>query len=156
YEGQVKVVDFGIAKAHGRASETRQGVVKGKVRYMAPEQAMAQKIDRRADVFSVGVMLWEVAAERRTWAGKDDLEIIQKLIAHNTPISPKKVNPDVPDALDRICARALAPRAEDRYANAEDFRVELEQYLADAGALLDARRKLAPAIIDLFKDKRDE
>ena len=62
YEGQVKVVDFGIARAVGRSAETRQGIIKGKVRYMAPEQAIGHNVDRRADVFAIGIILWEVAS----------------------------------------------------------------------------------------------
>ena len=108
YEGQVKVVDFGIAKAVGRASETRQGVVKGKVRYMAPEQAIGQPVDRRADVFSVGVMLWEAATGRRLWKDMDDLNIVQALVGGNVKSSPREVDPAVPEEIDRICRKALA------------------------------------------------
>ncbi len=156
YEGQTKVVDFGIAKAAGRASETRQGVVKGKVRYMAPEQAIGHQVDRRADVFSVGVMLWEAAAGRRMWKDMDDLNIVQALVSGTMQLSPRAVNPDVPEAIDRICQRALAMNAADRYATAEDFRADLEQYLAESGQLLSARRKLGAVVSDLFEDKRIE
>lgn len=156
YAGQVKVVDFGIAKAVGRASETRQGVVKGKVRYMAPEQAIGQSIDRRVDIFSVGVMLWEAAAGRRMWKDMDDLQIVQMLIGGQTPISPRAVEPSVPEPLDRICQKALAMKPEDRYATAEEFRADLEQYLGESRALVDARRKLMPALGELFVDKRTE
>jgi eukaryotic-like serine/threonine-protein kinase len=156
YQGQVKVVDFGIAKAVGRASETRQGVVKGKVRYMAPEQAMGAAVDRRADVFSVGVMLWEVAAGRRLWKDVDDISIVQALIAGNIPLSPKELDPAIPDEIDRICRRALAPRPNDRYASAEEMRFDLEQFLAESGALVHARRRLGAVVTELFADKRNE
>jgi eukaryotic-like serine/threonine-protein kinase len=156
YQGQVKVVDFGIAKAVGRASETRQGVVKGKVRYMAPEQAMGHTVDRRADVFSVGVMLWEVAAGRRLWKDVDDLGIVQALIGGRIPASPKQFNADVPDEIDRICQKALASHPDERYATAEDFRADLEQYLAESGTLVHARRRLGACINELFADKRNE
>ncbi len=156
YDGQVKVVDFGIAKAAGRASETRQGVVKGKVRYMAPEQAIGHALDRRADVFSMGVILWEIATSRRMWKDKDDLQIVHELVASQVPTSPRSVDPSVPEGIDRICQRALAPRAEDRYANAEEFRADIEQFLAEAGSLVDARRRLARSVSELFADKRSE
>ena len=156
YEGQTKVVDFGIAKAAGRASETRQGVVKGKVRYMAPEQAIGQRVDRRADVFSVGIMLWEAAAGRRMWKDMDDLNIVQALVGGTMQSSPREVTPSVPEAIDRICRKALAYNVDDRYATAEDFRLDLEQYLAETGQLVSARRKLGPIVSDLFKDKRAE
>jgi serine/threonine protein kinase len=156
YEGQTKVVDFGIAKAAGRASETRQGVVKGKVRYMAPEQAIGQRVDCRADVFSVGIMLWEAAAGRRLWKDMDDLNIVQALVGGTMQSSPREINPSVPEAVDKICRKALAFNVDDRYASAEEFRVDLEQYLAESGQLVSARRKLGAVVSDLFKDKRAE
>ena len=156
YEGQVKVVDFGIAKAVGRASETRQGVVKGKVRYMAPEQAIGQPVDRRADVFSVGVMLWEAATGRRLWKDMDDLNIVQALVGGNVKSSPREIVPTVPQEIDRICRKALAHDRDDRYASAEDFRTDLEHYLAESGVLVLARRKIGPAVSTLFNDKRTE
>jgi serine/threonine protein kinase len=156
YEGQVKVVDFGIAKAVGRASETRQGVVKGKVRYMAPEQAIGHDVDRRADVFAAGVMLWEIAAGRRMWKDMDDLRIVQALVSNEVPASPREFDPTVPEAVDKICRRALALKADERYETADEFRSELESFLAEAGHLVDARRKLPGAVADLFKDKRAE
>jgi eukaryotic-like serine/threonine-protein kinase len=156
YAGQVKVVDFGIAKAQGRSSETRQGVVKGKVRYMAPEQAIGQNIDRRADLFSVGIMLWEIATGRRMWKDKDDLQIVQELVGGNLPPSPRTLVPTVPEEIDRICRKALAHKVEDRYATAEDFRSDLEEYMAKAGVLVEARRTLSPTLLELFADKREE
>ena len=156
YDGQVKVVDFGIAKAAGRASETRQGVVKGKIRYMAPEQAIGQHIDRRADVFSVGIMLWEAATGRRLWKDMDDLNIVQALVGGTMPISPRAIDPNVPEEIDRIVQKSLAFNRDDRYANAEDFRTELEHFLAEQGVLTSARRRLAASVSELFKDKRTE
>jgi eukaryotic-like serine/threonine-protein kinase len=156
YEGQVKVVDFGIAKAAGRASETRQGIVKGKTRYMAPEQAMARDIDRRADLFCVGVMLWEAAVGRRMWHDTDDMAIVQALIAGNIPSSPRAALPTVPEELDRVCRKALSPKPDDRYATAEDFRLDVEQYLADHYDIVRARRKLGAHVVELFGDKRNE
>ena len=156
YEGQTKVVDFGIAKAVGRSSETRQGVVKGKIRYMAPEQAIGQKVDRRADLFSVGIMLWEVAVGRRLWQGYDDMNIVQLLVGGDLKPSPKEANAEVPDEVDRICRKALATNPDDRYQTAEEMRMEIEQFLAEQGLLVQARRKLGSSVNELFKDKRDE
>ena len=156
YDGQVKVVDFGIAKAAGRASETRQGVVKGKVRYMAPEQAIGQHVDRRADIFSVGIMLWEAATGRRLWKDMDDLNIVQALVGGTMPISPRAIDPKVPEEIDRIVQRALAFDRDNRYASAEDFRTDLEHFLAAQGVLTSARRRLAAGVSELFKDKRTE
>jgi len=118
YQGQVKIVDFGIAKAEGRISQTRSGIVKGKVAYMAPEQAGCLDIDRRADVFSVGVMLWEASTGTRMWKGIQEAEIMQRLCVGKIPSSPRALNPDLPDELDRICRRALAYKPDERYATA--------------------------------------
>jgi serine/threonine-protein kinase len=156
YEGQVKIVDFGIAKAAGRATETRPGAIKGKVRYMSWEQAIGHPVDRRADIFAVGVMLWEAAVGKRMWQGMDDLQITQLLLRGDLPPSPRAMKPDVPEAIDKICRTALALRADDRYQTALDFRNELEQHLAEAGILLEARRKLPNAVTDLFEDRRSE
>jgi len=156
YEGQVKVVDFGIARATGRSSETQQGIVKGKMRYMAPEQAMGLLVDRRADVFSAGIVLWEAATGRRMWKDMDELKILSSLVSGDVPISPRSVKPDVPENIDRICQKALAIKVDDRYATAWDFHNDLEQALAESGSLVEARRKLGPATATLFAKQRAE
>ena len=156
YAGQVKVVDFGVAKAAGRAAETRQGVVKGKVRYMAPEHAAGLQIDRRADVFAVGVLLWEQLTGQRMWRDMDDLVIVQHLVNRTMPRSPRDIDPTVCPALSEICVRALAPRADDRYPSADAMRLDLEEALAKSGRLISARRALAPLVQSTFEDKRAE
>src|SRR5262249_12865811 len=93
YGGRVQVVDFPISKASGRACETRQGVVKGKIRYMAPEQAMGLAIDRRADVFAVGILIWEALIGKRFWSAQDDIGIARRLIAGEYDPSPRAVDP---------------------------------------------------------------
>jgi serine/threonine-protein kinase len=133
YEGIVKVVDFGIAKAAGRTTDTRTGVVKGKMTYMPPEQALGLEVDRRADLFSVGVMLWEAAAGQRMWKGLDDVVILGRLINGDVPCSPREVNPHVPKVLDQLCRRALAADPAERFENALEFQNELERFLETAG-----------------------
>jgi serine/threonine-protein kinase len=132
YDGQVKVVDFGIAKAMDSSLETRTGELKGKVAYMPPEQASAQRVDRRADVFALGVMVWEAAVGRRLWKGLNEVAIMHELLTGSIP-SPRSVDPRVPPELDAICKRALATRADDRYATAADFAQDLERFLANIG-----------------------
>jgi serine/threonine-protein kinase len=85
YEGHVKVLDFGIAKAVGRSAETRPGVLKGKVAYMSPEQMAGEKVDRRADIFSVGVMLWEATAGRYLWKGLNDRTVMLRVLEGDVP-----------------------------------------------------------------------
>jgi len=153
YDGQVKVVDFGIAKAAGRACETRQGIVKGKVRYMAPEQAMGLALDRRADLFSVGVLLWEAITGLRFWGKFEDLEIARGLIANEFDPSPRSVDPTVPEELDRICRKALAHSAGDRYETAEAFQRDLEQFLGNVDTA-SLRRELGAVLTSLFARER--
>lgn len=127
YEGVVKVLDFGIAKAVD-SQETRTGMIKGKFAYMAPEQAMGKAIDRRTDIYSAGVVLWEAITGRRMWPNLSEVQILMHVVKEAAP-SPKDVNPDVPDELVRICNRALERSPEDRYETAEQMRHELESFL---------------------------
>ena len=128
YDGIVKVVDFGIAKISGRSTETATGIVKGKVAYMAPEQVIGE-VDRRTDIFCAGIMLWEAATEKRMWSGQEDLRILHKLSQGKWTRSPKEVCPEVPDEIDKICQKALAPSADERYQTAAEFRRDLQMYI---------------------------
>ncbi|MEO5726594.1 MAG: serine/threonine-protein kinase [Byssovorax sp.] len=128
YDGQVKVVDFGIAKALNSSSETRSGVLKGKVAYMAPEQARGEQVDRRADLFSVGVVLWEAVTGRRLWKGVPDLTILQRLLKGEIP-TPRSVSPAVPEALEAIILKCLARDRDERYATALDLQADLDAHL---------------------------
>jgi serine/threonine-protein kinase len=128
YDGQVKVVDFGIAKALNSSSETRTGVLKGKVAYMAPEQARGERVDRRADIFSVGVLLWEAATGKRLWKGVPDITILQRLLSGEIP-SPRTVKADIADKLEEIIMKALAHQRDNRYETALDLQGDIETYL---------------------------
>ena len=152
YAGQVKVVDFGIAKALGSSSETRAGVLKGKVSYMAPEQALGEKVDRRADVFAVGIMLWEALAGRRPFKGQNDVVILQKLVAGEIP-SPGTVREDIPELLEAICMKALAHDREERYATAEDMQRALEAALEKLGERPQLRA-VGDLVTTTFADER--
>jgi len=153
YTGQVKLLDFGVAKAAGRGTETRQGVVKGKLAYMAPEQPTGTRPDRRADIFSVGVVLWEIVTGARMWQGVDDIAIFHRLKAKNIPRSPMALNPSVPTEIDRICRRALAPDPSERFATAAEFQSELEGYLR-AENLYASPRELGDFVANLFANSR--
>lgn len=128
YTGQVKLCDFGIAKTMSSSVETRAGVLKGKVSYMAPEQVLSQRMDNRADLFAVGVMLWEAATGKRMWKDQGDLQIMQALSQGRVPAA-REANPSIDADLEAIVNRALAPNPEDRYRTAADFRRELEGFL---------------------------
>ncbi len=128
YDGLVKVVDFGIAKAADSAGVTRTGVFKGKVTYAAPEQLEAKAIDRRADVFALGVMLWEAITHQRIASGEPEIAVIKRRCEGNDP-KIREVAPDAPEELCRICDKAMALRADDRYATAAEFRLALEGWL---------------------------
>ena len=128
YSGDVKLVDFGIAKAADSSSHTKTGVIKGKISYMAPEQAFAKKVDRRADIFSAGVMLWEAVTGRRMWKGMPDAAIVHHLSLGTIPNVLETV-PQAPPELVRACERALAPDPEKRYATAAEMKADLDAYL---------------------------
>ena len=129
YTGEVKLLDFGIAKATGALAATHQGVAKGKVGYAAPEQCVGKPADPRSDLYSVGVMLWEAVAQRRRSSGETQMAILQGRIEDTEPPL-ERVCPDAHPTLVRICRRALARSPEARYATAGEFRAALEQYLA--------------------------
>jgi eukaryotic-like serine/threonine-protein kinase len=152
YAGQVKVVDFGIAKALGSSSETRTGVLKGKISYMAPEQALGERVDRRADVFAVGMMLWEALAGRRPFKGQNDVVILQKLVAGDIP-RPSTVRDTIPELLEAICMKALAHNRDDRYATAEEMQRALEAALDRLG-LRAQLRDVGDLVTRAFADER--
>lgn len=118
YEGDVKVADFGIAKAKSNAGTTDVGIIKGKFDYMSPEQAEGGRVDHRSDVFALGVVLWEMLAGRRLFKGATDIETLGRVRAAMVD-PPSAVNPRVPAAFDRVVMKALARKPDDRYATAE-------------------------------------
>lgn len=128
YSGQVKVLDFGIAKALDSATETSTGVLKGKVAYMAPEHAREKKVDRRADVYAAGVVLWEIAAGRRMFADSPQMMVLDKVMTGKID-SPRTVNPHVDPQLEAIIMRALSFRPDDRQPTAAALARDLEGWL---------------------------
>jgi serine/threonine-protein kinase len=129
FEGQTKILDFGIAKTVDSSMETRAGVLKGRVAYMAPEQARGAKVDRRADIYSAGVMIWEAAANTRLWSGKTEVEILMHVVSDRPP-SLRSVAPHAPADLEAICSRAMAPNPADRYSTASELLSDLDAHLA--------------------------
>ncbi|APR88418.1 Serine/threonine kinase PKN11 [Minicystis rosea] len=131
YEGEVKIVDFGIAKAGSFAPDTEVGVLKGKVNYMAPEQARGETIDRRADIFAMGVVLWEMLTKERLFATGNPVLTLQKVLAGDVP-APSTVAAEVSSELDALCAHALELEPDARFQTAAEMRDAIEGYLQRA------------------------
>ena len=132
YDGRVKVVDFGIAKATIRDTETSIGLVKGKLGYMSPEAVRNEYFDRRSDIFSAGVMLWEAATGRRLWHDHDELAVFRRLTTGDVPIQMPGVHGTGAEML-HIAQRALAVDPARRYATADEMRQEVEHVLERLG-----------------------
>jgi serine/threonine-protein kinase len=134
-DGVARVFDFGIAKATTNTEETRDGVVKGKVTYMAPEQVW-NKVDRRADIYAAGVILWELLAGRRRHAGERNDALFLKLVKNEleVPVAPSSLRADATPELDEVVARATHPDPEQRYATAREMAVALEAAVMPAPA----------------------
>ncbi len=152
FDGQVKLLDFGIAKASDSMYETHAGVVKGKVSYMSPEQGRGWKVDARADVFSAGVMLWEALTGKRMREGKNEQEKLWALVSNEIPRA-SEIKPWVPPELDEICARAMAWNRDERYPNAGAMQQDLERYLVSTGMNVTAR-EVGSCVSELFREDR--
>ena len=147
-DGVSRITDFGIARAASRLAVTRTGQLKGKIAYMAPEQARSEKIDRRADVFAMGICLWEMLAGRRLFKAEAEGETLNRLLYEPIP-SVRSVDPEVPRELDEICAKALTRDLDKRFATAAAFSDALE----DAARALDwlgSHREVASCIADVL------
>jgi serine/threonine-protein kinase len=154
FDGHVKVLDFGIAKVVNSQVQTATGILKGKVRYMSPEQMLAaENLDRRADLYSVGVMLWEAVTARRMWQGSSDMQVMTS-VCHGTIPSPRTVNPEVSPTLEAICMRALARDPVDRYPTALEMANALETEFQRIGATGATNRVLGQLVRDQFEDVR--
>ncbi len=153
YAGEVKLVDFGIARTALREPDTDVGVVKGKLAYMAPEQARGDPLDRRADVFAMGVVLWELCTQERLFASGGPVTTMEKLVAGHVP-PPSSRMAAVDGALDAVCARALAPAPADRYQTAAEMRDAIEDWLRHAHGHGSRRDLVAGRMHDRFAADR--
>jgi len=129
YDGAVKVVDFGIAKATARQSETIAGSLKGKCSYMSPEQCKGEPVDRRSDVYGLGVLLYELATTARLFKG-DNEYLVMDAIVNGKITLPQVRRPDLPNELSQIIMRALAVDPARRYQTADELRIEIDQLAA--------------------------
>jgi serine/threonine protein kinase len=153
YDGQVKLLDFGLTRPAPAASRTPRAVRRGKVHYMAPEQMLDEELDRRADVFAAGALLWELLAGERLWKSDNPVVVMHCLFSGAIP-SPAALNPALPDELVAICMKALAPERDDRYATALELRNDLEEYVASAGLTMTAS-ELGELLSGLFAQQRE-
>ncbi len=140
-DGVSRITDFGVAHAATRLSSTRTGQLKGKLAYMAPEQARGVPVDRRADVFAMGVVLWELLAGKRLFKAGNDAETLHRILFAPIP-TPRDAGIDIPIPLQAVCMRALARETADRYASAAEFADDLER-VARSASMLSTTREIA-------------
>jgi serine/threonine protein kinase/Flp pilus assembly protein TadD len=155
YTGQVKILDFGIAKARGRlAEETDADHFKGKLGYISPEQVKGQKVDRRSDIFSLGVVMWESLALRRLFRKNTPAAAADAILKETIP-PPSKYRSSVPPKLDSICMRALARDPDERYSNASEMQEDIERFLA-AGSFRPHKAAIRKYMHEIFAERIEE
>jgi serine/threonine-protein kinase len=131
-QGAVKVADFGIAKATGQRHRTQTGIIKGKLAYMPPEQVRAQPIDRRVDVYALGVVFYELVTGQRPYEAPTDASLMQSILFEQ-PLPAVLRNPDLPEPVQNILRRAIAKEREQRYPDCLAFQADLEQFILSMG-----------------------
>jgi serine/threonine protein kinase len=151
--GESKILDFGIAKAVDSVSHTQAGFYKGKLKNMPPEQLRGERVDRRADVYAAGVMLWEGLSGRLLWGDLGNAAIATRLAQGDLPALQEN-GPGVPRALRELCAKALSPDPEQRYATALEFKEALASYV-QKNDLVVTRPELANFVEPLFAEERE-
>jgi len=135
YEGSVKVVDFGVAKAENRAQETRSGTVKGKIAYLSPEQCKGGSLDRRSDLFSLGIVFWEMLTVERLYKRNSDFENMTAIVTED-PVPPSARRPGIAPDLDRIVLKLLAKDPDHRYQTADELVEALEEAAPRLGTMI--------------------
>jgi serine/threonine protein kinase len=153
YDGAVKVVDFGIAKAASSSTVTRDAFVKGKVAYMAPEQCTGGQVDRRSDVFAIGVVLFELTTGTRLYTADSDWAVMRQITDDDAPAATTR-NPDLPPALGAILARALSRDPSLRHATALELQLDLENFARES-QLSPSGVEIARLMAQLFPGERD-
>ncbi|MEO6953325.1 MAG: serine/threonine-protein kinase [Polyangia bacterium] len=148
HDGNVKLCDFGIAKSAAQLTETRVGTLKGKIRYMAPEQCQAEPLDRRSDIFALSIVLWELITQRRLYRGKSDFEIFKAIVEEDAP-PPSTYRGDVPAGLEAVVMKGLRRNRDERYETAQELQVALEDW-ARSERVPASPVRLAAYMKDLF------
>jgi eukaryotic-like serine/threonine-protein kinase len=150
HTGEVKLIDFGLARARVRLSKSADGIVKGKIPYLAPEQAHGRPIDRRIDIYALGTTLWEMATMKRLFKRDNDVDTLKAIRDAAVP-DPRKDSPDFPEALWKIIDRALRRDRDERYATAEEMRTDLDAFARATGPHV---QKIAALVERLFPGGR--
>jgi serine/threonine-protein kinase len=153
YDGGVKVLDFGIAKVNTAPSQTRTGIIKGKLAYMPPEQLLGGDVDGRTDVFAVGCLLWDIVAGQRLWSGEQEADVMLALMEGVIP-KPSQFR-EVEPNLEAIVMKALAPDPERRFPTAAAFREALEAFMKWKGYRPNLR-EFGSRIAELFHEQRQQ
>ncbi len=153
YEGQVKIIDFGIAKAASHNTKTRENLIKGKLAYMSPEQANGQQIDHRSDIFSTGIILYELLAIRRMFTG-ETMQVLS-LVRDAQYDPPEEVIADLPSKLNAILRQALAKDPDDRYQSASEMLADIEEFMFELSLRPNAR-SFAGYMKELFEEEYAE
>jgi serine/threonine-protein kinase len=151
YDGQVKLLDFGLVQL--ARLELDGSPVHGKLRYMSPERVLGHPVDRRTDVFGVGIMLWEALTGERFWSGKTERQIRTELLSGHMP-TPRTLCPDLPAMVESVCLKALARDPINRFATALEFEEALAGSLEGWRTLAEPR-ELGARLQDLFADDRE-
>ncbi|RME20328.1 MAG: PEGA domain-containing protein [Deltaproteobacteria bacterium] len=154
YTGEVKIADFGIAKAESSAYDTQDGVLKGKFEYMSPEQASGAELDHRSDIFSAGIILHEMLTGRRLFKTDSDVKTLEKIKAVDI-LPPSALNPNVPARLDDIVMKALARDPDDRFQDARELQQALLEFSYPATPDL-TRESLAHFMQELFAQEIED
>jgi serine/threonine protein kinase len=156
--GEVKIVDFGLAKANSQLERSEPGIIKGKFSYLSPEAAQGLPVDARTDVFAVGIILWELIAGRRLFLGDSDLETVR--LVQRAEIPPlRQFNPKVPAELERVLAKSLAQDPQKRYQTAREFGQDLNNMLFHMGRAVssfDLSQLVLPIWRERQKKKKDK
>ncbi len=128
YDGEVKVIDFGIAKADSRASMTQAGTLKGKFAYMSPEQVHGGKLDRRSDIFALGTLFFELVTGERLFFGESDFNTLERVRKVEVK-PPREIDPTIPEGVEKVIYKALAKEVDNRYQWCNEMRADLEPFL---------------------------
>ncbi|RJS25779.1 protein kinase [Corallococcus sp. H22C18031201] len=151
FEGEVKVIDFGIAKAAGKATKTQAGILKGKFGYMSPEQIRGLPLDRRSDVFAIGVCLYEMLTGERLFVGESDFSVLEK-VRKAEVAPPSTYNRRIPEALERIVLKSLAKDVDERYQYASELGDDLQRFLITSDSIF-SRKDLMQYMKSTFAEE---